>query len=433
MLLKLKMKNILVICRIIIPGKRDVCELSRRFFSDEYNFLFYTYNNNNSDPGQNWFFETSNPDSVIDEIVQLCKEKQIDAVIATEDYPGSLIAAIVAQKANLIGPNPEHLLLCQHKYYSRLAQQEYIPEAAPKFTLIDPINFDEENFTMQLPVFLKPVKSVYSVFADKVSTLQDLIEYVDISHLSKNFLPQFNWFLQNYSPFKKSANYLIAEGLLTGQQVTLDGYVFQGNVHTLGVVDSIMFPNKISFSRFVYPSRLPETVQQRMAAIARKFIAGIGLDNALFNIEFMYNSETNEIHIIEVNPRMASQFADLYDKVDGVNLYSILIDIALGKQPAIVRNQGPHNFAASLVLRIFENKKVANAPKQKEFDQLKTEFPDSRVYTYVQEGEKLSDAFQDGKSFRYGLVHLGGKSEQDLLNKFERCKEILNFQFVDIK
>ena len=36
----------------------------------------------------------------------------------------------------------------------------------------------------------------------------------------------------------------------------------------LGIVDSIRLPNKVSFTRFEYPSRLPAVVQERMAVSA---------------------------------------------------------------------------------------------------------------------------------------------------------------------
>ena len=48
-------------------------------------------------------------------------------------------------------------------------------------------------------------------------------------------------------------------------QVTVEGYAFGGEVDILGVVDSIFFPGTLAFSRFDYPSALPEGVQERMA------------------------------------------------------------------------------------------------------------------------------------------------------------------------
>ena len=57
---------------------------------------------------------------------------------------------------------------------------------------------------------------------------------------------------------------------------------------------------------------------------------GLGFDNGLFNIEMTYDAAADRIAIIEINPRMASQFADLYEKVDGTSSYRVLLDIARG-------------------------------------------------------------------------------------------------------
>ena len=99
----------------------------------------------------------------------------------------------------------------------------------------------------------------------------------------------------------------------------------------MGVVDSIMFPNTIAFQRFEYPSSVPAPVQDRMADLARKVMPAFGFDNGQFNIELIYNPEANTVHIVEINPRMSSQFADLFEKVDGTNSYSVLLDLAFGK------------------------------------------------------------------------------------------------------
>jgi hypothetical protein len=102
------------------------------------------------------------------------------------------------------------------------------------------------------------------------------------------FLQQINWFLRNYTGYDLNANYLIAEKMLTGFQVTLEGFVYNRQIVILGIVDSVMYPETYSFQRFVYPSRLSAAVQQRMSDISRQFVHGINLDNAFFNIEFMY-------------------------------------------------------------------------------------------------------------------------------------------------
>ena len=56
-------------------------------------------------------------------------------------------------------------------------------------------------------------------------------------------------------------------------------------------------------------------------------------------------------------------------------------------------------------------------------------FPDVRVDILASAGAKLSDTLQDGKSYRYGLVHLGGAHKGDLYERFEYAKQLLPFVF----
>jgi biotin carboxylase len=200
---------------------------------------------------------------------------------------------------------------------------------------------------------------------------------------------------------------LIAEGLLQGEQVTVEGYVHNGNATIFGVVDSILFPGTLAFSRFDYPSHLPVSVQKRMGEIAATTMQGLGFDNGIFNIEMMCDADADLISIIEINPRMASQFADLYEKVDGTSSYTVLLDIAQGKTPRFMHGQGRYAFAASCVLRSFEDYLVAAVPSEADVERLARIYPDIRVELHATPGRKLSDEFQDGRS-RCGIVNLGG-------------------------
>src|SRR6478609_3004540 len=195
----------------------------------------------------------------------------------------------------------------------------------------------------------------------------------------------------------------------------------------LGVTDSIFFPGALAFSRFEYPSALPDGVQERMADIARRVMRGIGFDNGLFNIEMMYDARRDRIAIIEINPRMASQFADLYEKVDGTNAYEILVDIGTGVRPTPKRRRGPYQYAASWVLRTFQDCLVAALPSAEQIEELERCYPDLRVELHATAGRKLSDELQDGASFRYGIVNLGGSSRTEVLQRLEDCRARLGF------
>src|SRR4029079_7465964 len=93
--------------------------------------------------------------------------------------------------------------------------------------------------------------------------------------------------------------------------------VANGEVTPIGVTDAVMHENAISFLRFEYPSSLPEGPQLEMAEIAERLMPALEFDGSLFNIEF-FVGDNGRPKIVEVNGRMASQFAPLVPAVHGV-------------------------------------------------------------------------------------------------------------------
>jgi predicted ATP-grasp superfamily ATP-dependent carboligase len=201
----------------------------------------------------------------------------------------------------------------------------------------------------------------------------------------------------------------------------------------MGITDSIMYPGTMSFQRFEYPSKLPIRVQQRMEDIARKLIEGIGLDHTVFNIEMFYHRDTDAVHIIEINPRMSYQFADMFEKVDGANTYALQLQLSQGEQPEHKKGSGRFSVAASFVLRLFEDRKVSRIPTQEEIAEVRTRFPDSLIIITVKGGSMLSDVAQDEKSYRYAIINLGGKDWADLYVRFEELNQHLRFEFDSLR
>lgn len=200
-------------------------------------------------------------------------------------------------------------------------------------------------------------------------------------------------------------------------------------MHPLGVVDSVMFPGTLAFERFEYPSTLAPAVQQRMAETASRVMRAAGFTHGLFNIEFCYDAKHERLAIVEINPRMASQFADLYEKVDGFNTYAVLLDLALGRQPALPRGTGRHAVAASCVLRRFDDARVLQLPSEGDLQRIGERHPDARIEILAGIGERLSQQLQDGRSFRYGVVSVGARSREDVLAAFDWCRRSLPFAF----
>lgn len=281
---------------------------------------------------------------------------------------------------------------------------------------------------MKYPAFLKPIKSFFSAGAYQVNCAEDLARYTQQALLPRVFFRPFAVLLKEYADLELGPTLLI-EDVLQGHQATLEGYVYRKTIHVLGVVDSIMYPGTISFQRFEYPSSLPARVQERMGLIAKSVMGGLGFDNGLFNIEFMYNPNDDSIQIIEINPRMASQFADLYEKVDGTTSYQVMLDVALGRKPAPRCKKGRYTFAASCVLRLFDNAMVVSLPSSLEIQRVQRRYPDCRIEILATAGRYLSQDMQDGHSYRYAIINLGGRDRQDILSLLGHCLSGLTFTF----
>jgi biotin carboxylase len=374
----------------------------------------------------------ADPLDEIEAILAKVSGLDIAGVITSDDYPGSALAAVIAQRLGLPGPDPAAVLLCQHKYLARAEQAKHAPHAVPDFALIDVAADAPLPAGLRFPLFVKPVKSFFSIGAERVTSHAELAALLPHwANLDQFFLP-LERMLERYTGATIGTKRLIAEGLLKGEQVTVEGYAHGGVANIFGVVDSIMFPGTLAFSRFDYPSHLPDCVQARMGEIAAATMQGLGFDNGIFNIEMTYDAGADHISIIEINPRMASQFADLYEKVDGTNSFSVLLDIAQGRTPRFTRRQGRYGFAASCVLRSFADHVVAAVPSAADLERLEHLYPDIRVELHATVGRKLSDEFQDGKSYRYGVVNLGGRDLADVLRQFESCRTQLGIELQPI-
>jgi len=367
--------------------------------------------------------------ALIDETVNRQRHSGLSGVTSGVGYPGMSAASIIAQRLGLPGPSPGSVICCEHKYYSRVAQKQFVPDAVPFFHLLDSGNAGTIRGITTYPVFLKPVKSCMSINAHRVDDRDQLRAIARSAVMPEGFIRPFNDIMRVYSDYKPDASHLMVESLLEGAQVSLEGYVFGGRVHVMGILDAIMFPGSISFRRFQYPTFLSDDVQDRMKDIAQRFLTGIGYDNAPFNIEMFYDARADRIHIIEVNPKIASQFSDLFEKVDGQSSFMALLQLAVGEKPAFARRKGNFRIAASCVLRTFADQRVLGIPPDDSIRKLESEYPDALIEIHALPGKNLSDQMQDSHSFRYGLVNIGAGSERELEMKFARIQSRLDYQF----
>ncbi len=250
----------------------------------------------------------------------------------------------------------------------------------------------------------------------------------------RHYVFMFNDLVRGLTDFKLDGSYFIAEDLLRGRQVTVEGYAAAGSVEILGIVDSVRHAGTRSFVRFDYPSSLSRRVQARMREVAVHVVQRLGLKQTLFNIEMMYDLRRDRVFIVEVNPRMCGQFADLYEKVDGRSGYDVALALAVGEPPPEKRAQPENRVACSFPLRIFEPARVAEAPSADQIAEIERRFEGARIWPEVARGDRLEDfeSLEDGRSFRYAVVNLAAKDRDALFLRFEEVTRALGYRFEEL-
>ncbi|MFN3208059.1 MAG: acetyl-CoA carboxylase biotin carboxylase subunit family protein [Roseovarius sp.] len=367
----------------------------------------------------------------------------IDAIVGYIDFPVSTMLPLLCKKYGTRNASLESLLKCEHKYWSRKVMAEVIPDHVPNFTAFDP--FDDEALSkigeagLRFPFFVKPIKSSGSRLGFRIDSPEDFAYATEAFRAEINEISEpFNYVLNQADlPDDVKAvegHYCMAERVIGGRQCTVEGYVHEGEVVPYGVVDSIRYPQVLSFFYYLYPSTLPPRIQEQMAEITRTVMKHIGYDNAGFNIEYYWDEVQNQIWLLEINTRIAQSHCDLFEMVDGVSHQQVTVDLGLGRKPDMPKGEGPDTVAAEFFYRVFFNDAtVARAPSRAEVEVAAEQVEGTRITSYVSRGSKLSELpEQDAYSYAVASVWMGAQKQSKLLWNYEQVMKKLNYEFTDI-
>jgi ATP-grasp domain len=325
-----------------------------------------------------------------------------DGVVGTKDR-SALLAALLAERRSLPGPKPAAVVSCQHKPTSRAIQRRVAPEATPRFAL------PRTRPDFPGPWWAKPVVGRLSQEArrlDDEAAFRVLEEepsyrerYAELAGLPRDAVRGF-----------------LVEELLEGDEVTLEGFVRGGRVTVVGVTDSVKYRGTSSFERFEYPSALPAGRVEELAGLAEVLVLAHGLDKCFFNIEFFVPA-TGPAKIVELNARIASQFAPLVEAVHGRSTYEVLFAIACGDDPAWAGGD-PRGVAISYVMRVFEDAVVKAVPE-----------PQDGLEILVRPGLRLSEqGTNDTASFRLAIFTEWGETREAAIQQCRQRVRSLRFE-----
>ncbi len=368
----------------------------------------------------------------------------IDAIVGYMDFPVSTMLPILCRRYGTPQASLEALLKCEHKYWSRSIMRDSIPEHIPKFTAFDP--FDDNALSrigeadLRFPFFVKPIKSSGSRLGFRIDSPEDF-DYAteklraEIRSIGEPF---DHVLAQADLPEEIRAvegHYCMAEQVIGGRQCTVEGYVHEGEVVPYGTVDSIRYPQVLSFFYYLYPSTLPPKILDKMYEITRAIMAHIGYDNAGFNVEYYWDEVQNKIWLLEINTRIAQSHCDLFEMVDGVSHQQVTIDLGLGRRPDMPHREGSQKVAAEFFYRVFfTDATVARVPSAAEMQVAAEQAaPGTRIGNHVAKGTKLSELpEQDAYSYAVASIWMGASKHSKLLWNYEHVLKKLDYEFTDI-
>jgi len=366
-----------------------------------------------------------------DRLIRRYRNAGLDAVVTSDEQFGPPIASLVAAGLGLPHAPLSAILTAQHKYYARRAFQAAMPEANAAFGLI-PRDFRRtREVPLPFPFYVKPVKAAFSVLARRVDSWEQLDRHARFGRFEQAIIERlvkpFNDVMRAHSDFTVEPFSLIAEEVVDGHQVTVNGFAREGAVTMQGVVDSVMYPGTDQFQRFQYPSALPPALQRTAERTAERALAAVGFTHGMFNVELRVCRASGHARVIEINPRAAGQFYDLFERVDGYDPLDCLVALEAGEAPVLRRREGRDAVAASFVFRDLAGEGLSRWPDRARVARLRAQHPEASLMVYPKRGADLRREMKWLGTYRYAVANVGASSPEALYRAYRRISDSIDF------
>ena len=244
----------------------------------------------------------------MDEIVQYCKEYQMDGVVSNASEATALVSSYVAEKLGKICTPYQTILNIQNK--------EYVRKITNGITGISKVNYttglvQDILSTFTMPYVLKPIKGA----------AKKGVNFIDETYLRRVCL----------SEDLKDATF-IAEEYIEGQEYSIETISYR-NQHKIIQITEKMGTGAPHFVELEHhqPAKLASSTFNKLNEIIPLILSSIGYINGAAHVEIKIDSQDN-IYLIEVNPRggggeISSQLVQLST---GYDYLKAMIEVSLG-------------------------------------------------------------------------------------------------------
>lgn len=356
-----------------------------------------------------------------------------DGIIGTHDS-SAVFAAIIAEETGKRFASVQSIIHCQNKYLCRRIQRACIPEHTPNFCLA--LDYLRNPDRLNTPFFIKPVRANISFGTHRIETPQQLEFYIgsesmEIARFNQYYLEAIGSYSKHYNAINMATcNSFLCEDLIDGNQVTVDGYILEGEVTCFGMTKAVYHPRTNSFSHHEFPYKLSAGLDAAITSALSRLIPETGLNNSFFNVEIRINEEAESFKIIEVNSRIAFQFARTIEAVTGISPLYMLCDVAVGKPPTLKpQAEQLYKYCYNFELHRFSDAKILQTPTKSVFDEISLKYPEVRIRNLIHENVNLSDFKHNPESFRYCVLDVPGNSREEIMSKCEEVVALLSYKF----
>jgi len=254
------------------------------------------------------------PDLAFDTILSSIQNREIVAVIATDDLVVTL-SSRVARALKLAHNEPEATLLTYRKDLARARLQQQGCNI-PAFDICPVDDIVNRSKLYQYPVVLKPLMLSGSRGVIRADCAD---EFIRAAEQIKKIIAS-----GPYSDYEKQ--HILVEQFLAGEEIAFDGFVQNGKLIALALFDKPEPMNGPYFeeSYYITPSRHTDEVQQAILLEIEKCCRAYGLTHGPIHAEARITS-TGVVLIEMASRTIGGQCAQLIEYVLGIKLEEAII------------------------------------------------------------------------------------------------------------
>ncbi|WP_462322634.1 ATP-grasp domain-containing protein [Halochromatium sp.] len=276
----------------------------------------------------------------------------VDGIASDWGFPASALVPILAARFRLPSPPLEAVLRCEHCYWGRREQAEAVPEHVPSFQAFNPRDDDlPERLALEPPYWIHPFESFRSDLVFPVHRPEQLDAALPLIRRQEALLSEpFQWILTNFevpADIRQMRETFLAEPMIAGERCTVEGYIHEGEVHGHILGGGLGNSDPFSLCRSDEANPLRREVESRVLAIAEVVLTRIGLDNALFSLDFFYNQDNDHIWLLGINPVISRAGSERFEQAQGISPLGVMVDLALGRKPVAIQQDTKPSIATA--------------------------------------------------------------------------------------